>query len=52
VLITDGYIEPLPPETVRATAATRLHVIVTRDGSSRVLEAAGIPFSQLGRFPG
>jgi len=52
VVITDGYIEPLLPEVLRSVAGTRLHVIVTRDGSTGLLEDADIPFSQLGRLPG
>ena len=28
-----------------------LHAIVTRDGNPSRLKAAGIPYSQLGRFP-
>ena len=52
VVITDGYIERLQPEILRSVAGTRLHVIVTRDGNSHLLEAAGIPVMQLGRLPG
>ncbi len=47
VVVTDGYIEELAPSLVRSTSKTRLHVIVTPDGSSEVLEHAGIPFNQL-----
>jgi hypothetical protein len=51
VIVTDGYIERLSQELVRSASATRLHAIVTRDGSSNLLRAAQIPFTQLGRFP-
>jgi len=52
VVITDGYIESLHPEVLQTISGTRIHAIVTRDGNSQLLEAAGLPFTQLGRFPG
>jgi hypothetical protein len=52
VVITDGYIEPLDRRLVRRTNKTRLHAIVTRDGSSQWLRNAGISYTQLGRIPG
>lgn len=51
VIVTDGYIERLPRDLVRSTRATRLHVIVTRDGSGKLLQQAHIPFTQLGSLP-
>jgi hypothetical protein len=51
VIVTDGYIERLSPELVRSASSTRLHAIVTRDGSPNLLQQARIPFTQLGRFP-
>jgi hypothetical protein len=51
VIITDGYIERLAPKLVESVGATRLHAIVTRDGSSNLLQQAQIPFTQLGRLP-
>ena len=51
VVITDGYIEQLSSELVQSIGSTRLHAIVTRDGSSQLLEQAQIPFTQLGRIP-
>jgi hypothetical protein len=51
VIITDGYIESLAPKLVDSVGATRLHAIVTRDGSSNLLQQAQIPFTQLGRLP-
>ena len=51
VVVTDGYIEKLSSELVRSIGSTRLHAIVTRDGSARLLEQARIPFTQLGRIP-
>ena len=51
VIVTDGYIEALKPQQVAAAAATRLHVIVTRDGNSALLQRAGLPYTQLSRLP-
>ena len=51
VVITDGYIEDLRPAQVRAIGRTRLHVLVTRDGSTEVVAKAGLSFTQLGRVP-
>lgn len=51
VVVTDGYIEPLARAEVAAASATRLHVIVTRDGNPALLRQAGLPYTQLGRLP-
>jgi hypothetical protein len=51
VVVTDGYIEPLPRTALRRIAGTRLHAIVTRDGHPAALARAGIPCTQLGRLP-
>ena len=51
VVVTDGYIEPLERSDVAAAAATRLHVIVTRDGSPQLIRQAGLPYTQLSRLP-
>lgn len=51
VVVTDGYIEQLPRTLVRSIGSTRLHAIVTRDGSAALLEKVRIPFTQLGRIP-
>lgn len=51
VIVTDGYIEEVDRTLVKRTAGTRLHAIVTRDGSPHLLAAAGIPYTQLGRLP-
>lgn len=51
VVVTDGYIEPLDPADVAAVSATRLHVLVTRDGSPEQLLPAGLPYTQLSRLP-
>jgi hypothetical protein len=51
IVVTDGYIEALSPTQVAATSATRLHVIVTRDGSTNLLQRAGLSYTQLSRVP-
>jgi hypothetical protein len=51
VVVTDGYIEPLTRAAVAAVSATRLHVIVTRDGTTDPFSRAKLPYTQLGRLP-
>jgi hypothetical protein len=51
VVVTDGYIEPLTRAAVAAASATRLHVIVTRDGTTEPFSRAKLPYTQLGRLP-
>jgi predicted metal-dependent peptidase len=51
IVVTDGYIEAISQTQVAATAGTRLHVIVTRDGHSALLQRAGLPYTQLSRLP-
>jgi hypothetical protein len=51
VIVTDGYIESVAKARVAALGGTRLHAIVTRDGDTRLLRRAGIPYSQLARVP-
>ena len=51
IVVTDGYIEALSPKQVTATAGTRLHVIVTRDGNASLLQRAGLAYTQLSRLP-
>ena len=51
VVVTDGYIETLSPGLLAGVRGTRLHVIVTRDGSPAMLHQAGISYSQLSRLP-
>ncbi len=51
VVVTDGYIEELDARSVAAAlAATRLHIIVTRDGNTSLLQRAGLPHTQLSRL--
>jgi hypothetical protein len=51
IVVTDGYIEPLTPAQVAATAGTPLHVIVTRDGNPALLRSARLSYTQLSRLP-
>ena len=51
VVVTDGYIETLSPGLLAGARGTRLHAIVTRDGSPVMLHQAGISYSQLSRLP-
>jgi hypothetical protein len=52
VVITDGFIETLDPGLVAASRpGARLHAIVARHGSPAALRAAGIPYTQLQRYP-
>ena len=51
VVVTDGYIETLSPGLLAGVRGTRLHVIVTRDGSPAMLHQAGISYSQLSELP-
>lgn len=51
IVLTDGYIERIPPRLVEASRRTRLHVLVTRSGSTAELERARIPYTQLPEVP-
>jgi hypothetical protein len=51
VIVTDGYIEEIPRALVLQTTSTRVHTLLTRDGSPLELERAGIPYTQLPKVP-
>ena len=52
VIVTDGYIELVDRGLVRkAAGTTRIHAIVTRDGSTNMLDRAGLTCTQLGKVP-
>jgi hypothetical protein len=51
VVVTDGYIEALDPHLVAQAAGTRLHVLITRDGSPRLIAGAGLSYTQLEGLP-
>lgn len=52
VVITDGYIEPCDPVLLSRLRAARqdIFVLLSRDGSSRQIEDAGLPWRQLEAF--
>ncbi len=51
VVVTDGFIEAVDPKLVQAARGTRLHVLLTRDGSANQLQRAGIAYTQLDKVP-
>ena len=51
VIVTDGYIERVDPKWVMETKGTRVHAIVTRNGSTNLLDQAGLTCSQLEEVP-
>ena len=51
VVVTDGYIETLDRRLLAKISNVRLHVIVTRDGTTSIIEQAGMAYTQLGRLP-
>lgn len=51
IVLTDGYIEPLPQALLATVADIRIHVLVTRDGNPERVAMAGLPYTQLERLP-
>ena len=51
VVVTDGYIEKLDKRMVSKIANTKLHILLTRDGSPSELKRAGLTYTQLDRVP-
>jgi len=51
VIVTDGYIEPIPHSLVLQTNHTRIHTLLTRDGSASELHRAGLSYTQLPKVP-
>ena len=51
IIVTDGYIEAVPKVLVKAASATRIHVLLTRDGSGAELTRAGLSYTQLPKVP-
>ena len=47
VVVTDGYIEQVDRNLLTRTVATKIHAIVTRDGSPAALRRIGMPYTQL-----
>ncbi|MEI7481728.1 MAG: hypothetical protein WCK75_05190 [Elusimicrobiota bacterium] len=50
VIVSDGHIETLDPRLVARIAGTRLHVLVTRGGSTEELRRAGLSYTRLRRI--
>ena len=51
VIVTDGYIEKISGAMVRPTRPTRIHTLLTRDGSALELHRAGLSYTQLPKVP-
>jgi len=51
VIVTDGYIESIPHSLVLQTNHTRIHTLLTRDGSASELHRAGLSYTQLPKVP-
>lgn len=51
VVITDGYIEHISAADVASIGATRLHILVTRDGTTTPFARLRLPYTQLGKVP-
>jgi hypothetical protein len=52
VVVTDGFIEKVEPKLVQdALSRSRIHIIVSRHGSPLAVVDAGLPYTQLKRFP-
>lgn len=51
VVVTDGYIERLDPALVKRITGTRMHVLLTRDGSAGELNRANLAYTQLDKVP-
>jgi predicted metal-dependent peptidase len=51
IVVTDGYIERIDKRLVTKLAATKLHVLLTRDGSPVEIRRIGLPYTQLDKVP-
>lgn len=51
IVVTDGYIEKLDKQLVRKIGKSKLHVVLTRDGSAVELKKAGLSYTQLDKVP-
>jgi hypothetical protein len=50
VIVTDGFIETVAQPLLRKVQGTRIHALLSRNGSAVKLKKAGIPYTQLGRL--
>ncbi len=51
VVLTDGYVEQIERRDIMKIRGTRLHILVTRDGSAAEVERAGLSYTQLDKVP-
>jgi len=51
VVVTDGYIEPCDADLLHSLGEKNIYAVVSRDGSTHVLDRAGIPSYQLENYP-
>ncbi len=51
LIITDGYIEECDKNLLRHIAGQAIHVLLSRDGSPAEIQRAGIPYTQLEKYP-
>jgi hypothetical protein len=51
IVVTDGYIEKIDKQLVAKISATKLHVLLTRDGSPVEIRRIGLPYTQLDKVP-
>lgn len=51
LIITDGYIESCRKDLLNKNKGQTLHVLLSRDGSASEIRKAGIPYTQLEKYP-
>lgn len=51
IIVTDGYIEHVDQGLIASVSSTKIHAIVTRDGSPSALHRVGITYTQLDEVP-
>jgi hypothetical protein len=51
VIVTDGYIEVVDMQLLKAISSVKLHVLISREGSAAEVDKTGIPYTQLERLP-
>jgi hypothetical protein len=51
LVITDGYIEQCDINLLRRISGQMIHVLLSRDGSPAQIQRAGIPYTQLEKYP-
>ena len=51
MIVTDGYIETCDRKVLNRTADQTIHVLLSRSGSASEINRAGIPYTQLEKYP-